>query len=238
MSLAALVERLRTGELSPREAVEHYLARIEARRELNAYISVRGRGGPGRGGGAPGVIGAAGAALGSAGRGQGRDRRGRDTDDGGVGDPPRERGDAGRRGRRAAEGGGRDHSRQAEPARVRLRRPDHEPALRPGAEPVVDGPDLRRVERRERGGRGRRARGRHARHRHRRLDPHPGCVLRRHRPPAVDRARLERGRRACRVVVRRRRPDRAQRRGLRPAARGDRRLPRRAGRRLRRGSAS
>jgi len=41
VSLAALVERLRTGELSPREAVEHYLERIEARRELNAYISVR-----------------------------------------------------------------------------------------------------------------------------------------------------------------------------------------------------
>jgi aspartyl-tRNA(Asn)/glutamyl-tRNA(Gln) amidotransferase subunit A len=41
VSLAALVERLRTGELSPREAVEHYLERIDARRELNAYISVR-----------------------------------------------------------------------------------------------------------------------------------------------------------------------------------------------------
>jgi aspartyl-tRNA(Asn)/glutamyl-tRNA(Gln) amidotransferase subunit A len=41
MTLAALVERLRTGELSPREAVEHYLERIDARRELNAYISVR-----------------------------------------------------------------------------------------------------------------------------------------------------------------------------------------------------
>jgi aspartyl-tRNA(Asn)/glutamyl-tRNA(Gln) amidotransferase subunit A len=42
MSLAAVVGRLRTGELSPREAVEYYLARIEARHELNAYISVRG----------------------------------------------------------------------------------------------------------------------------------------------------------------------------------------------------
>jgi Asp-tRNA(Asn)/Glu-tRNA(Gln) amidotransferase A subunit family amidase len=36
VSLSALVERLRTGELSPREAVEYYLARIEARHELNA----------------------------------------------------------------------------------------------------------------------------------------------------------------------------------------------------------
>jgi len=42
VTLTALVERLRTGELSPREAVEHYLLRIEARHELNAYISVRG----------------------------------------------------------------------------------------------------------------------------------------------------------------------------------------------------
>jgi aspartyl-tRNA(Asn)/glutamyl-tRNA(Gln) amidotransferase subunit A len=41
VTLTALEDRLRTGELSPREAVEHYLGRIEARRELNAYISVR-----------------------------------------------------------------------------------------------------------------------------------------------------------------------------------------------------
>ena len=36
-----LAERIRAGELSPREAVEAYLERIEADRELNAYISVR-----------------------------------------------------------------------------------------------------------------------------------------------------------------------------------------------------
>jgi aspartyl-tRNA(Asn)/glutamyl-tRNA(Gln) amidotransferase subunit A len=41
MSLARLAERLRAGELSPREAVERYLERIDARRELNAYITVR-----------------------------------------------------------------------------------------------------------------------------------------------------------------------------------------------------
>ena len=41
MSLARLAERLRAGELSPREAVERYLERIEAHRELNAYITVR-----------------------------------------------------------------------------------------------------------------------------------------------------------------------------------------------------
>ena len=41
MSLTQLVSRLRARELSPREAVEAYLERIDARRELNAYITVR-----------------------------------------------------------------------------------------------------------------------------------------------------------------------------------------------------
>jgi aspartyl-tRNA(Asn)/glutamyl-tRNA(Gln) amidotransferase subunit A len=41
MSLARLVARLQARELSPREAVERYLERIETYRELNAYISVR-----------------------------------------------------------------------------------------------------------------------------------------------------------------------------------------------------
>jgi len=41
VSLTGLVARLRARELSPREAVETYLARIEATRELNAYITVR-----------------------------------------------------------------------------------------------------------------------------------------------------------------------------------------------------
>ena len=41
MTLAGLVGRLRRRELSPREAVEGYLWRIEERRDLNAYISVR-----------------------------------------------------------------------------------------------------------------------------------------------------------------------------------------------------
>ena len=41
MSLAATVARLRARELSPREAVELYLGRIEARSNLNAYITVR-----------------------------------------------------------------------------------------------------------------------------------------------------------------------------------------------------
>ena len=41
MSLARLAERLRDGELSPREAVTSYLERIEAHTALNAYITVR-----------------------------------------------------------------------------------------------------------------------------------------------------------------------------------------------------
>jgi aspartyl-tRNA(Asn)/glutamyl-tRNA(Gln) amidotransferase subunit A len=40
MSVARLAERLRARELSPREAVEWYLARIQERRDLNAYITV------------------------------------------------------------------------------------------------------------------------------------------------------------------------------------------------------
>jgi len=41
VSLAQLVGRLRARELSPREAVETYLARIDEHRDLNAYITVR-----------------------------------------------------------------------------------------------------------------------------------------------------------------------------------------------------
>lgn len=42
MSVARLAEQIRARELSPREAVERYLTRIEAHGELNAYITVRG----------------------------------------------------------------------------------------------------------------------------------------------------------------------------------------------------
>ena len=41
MTLTRLAERLRSRELSPREAVESCLTRIEAAGELNAFISVR-----------------------------------------------------------------------------------------------------------------------------------------------------------------------------------------------------
>jgi aspartyl-tRNA(Asn)/glutamyl-tRNA(Gln) amidotransferase subunit A len=42
VTLARLAERIRLGELSPREAVQASLERIEASSELNAFISVRG----------------------------------------------------------------------------------------------------------------------------------------------------------------------------------------------------
>ena len=43
MSLTELAERLRRSELSPREAVQHYLGRIEAHdAEINSYIAVLG----------------------------------------------------------------------------------------------------------------------------------------------------------------------------------------------------
>jgi aspartyl-tRNA(Asn)/glutamyl-tRNA(Gln) amidotransferase subunit A len=41
MSVARIAAQIRAGELSPREAVESYLERIEAHSDLNAYISVR-----------------------------------------------------------------------------------------------------------------------------------------------------------------------------------------------------
>ena len=42
MTLARLAERIRSGDVSPREAVEQSLSRIAAAGELNAFISVRG----------------------------------------------------------------------------------------------------------------------------------------------------------------------------------------------------
>ena len=43
MSLSELAERLRNSELSPREAVQHYLARIELHdASVNSYITVMG----------------------------------------------------------------------------------------------------------------------------------------------------------------------------------------------------
>jgi aspartyl-tRNA(Asn)/glutamyl-tRNA(Gln) amidotransferase subunit A len=41
VSVADVARRIRDGELTPREAVEHYLSRIEVNDHLNAYITVR-----------------------------------------------------------------------------------------------------------------------------------------------------------------------------------------------------
>jgi aspartyl-tRNA(Asn)/glutamyl-tRNA(Gln) amidotransferase subunit A len=41
LSVADVARRIRDGELTPREAVQHYLERIEAHADLNAYITVR-----------------------------------------------------------------------------------------------------------------------------------------------------------------------------------------------------
>ena len=130
MGLTGLVQRLRAGELSPREAVETYLARIEAQRDLNAYITVRAEEalaeaallesaaaprGPLHG--APvavkDVIDVAGTRTTAGSAILARPRRG-----------------AGRRRGRAAAHVRRDPAREAQHARVRLRCADDEPALR------------------------------------------------------------------------------------------------------------
>ena len=87
---------------------------------------------------------------------------------------------------------------------------------------------LRRLERRKRR-RGRRRPGcRDARHGHGGLHPHPRLLLRRDRAAALDRPRLQPGRRPGRLELRHGRADRAHGRGLRAPPRGGRRArPRR-----------
>ena len=92
MSLARLAERLRARELSPREAVQSYLDRIETHAELNAYITVRGDEALAEADAAPagplhGVPVAVKDVIDVAGT----------RDDGGVADPPRQRRGARRR---------------------------------------------------------------------------------------------------------------------------------------------
>ena len=88
---------------------------------------------------------------------------------------------------------------QDEPARVRGRQ--RQPGVRDDLQPARREPHVGRVEQRlGRARRGRRVRPR-ARHRHRRLDPHPGRVLRHRRAQADVRARS--GRRASSRCLRR-----------------------------------
>ena len=148
----------------------------------------------------------------------------------------------GRAGHRAAARGRCRAAGQHDDAGVRLEGGHRQPARPPSAQPLEPGADARRLERRCRG-RGGPRHGRAAcRHRRRRLDPHPGRLLRHRRPEAHLRA----GARLAAVAVRHgraSRPDDPHRRGCgadayrdqrarparlaRPAARG-RGLPRRA----------
>ena len=146
-------------------------------------------------------------------------------------------GDTSRRGRprrHAPSRSRRDRPRQAQHARVRLRRVDDEPPLRPGPEPVVARPDLRRLERRERRGDGGRPRRRDARNRHGRVDPDPVCLLRRDRRASLDRPGLEPRRRPGGAEPSTPSARSRDRRGLRAPPRRHRRArPRRPGERRR-----
>ena len=212
--------RDRRGELSPREAVQDALERIE--RDDAAQLVHHGAGGGGarRGGGAgrrtgplhgvpigvKDVIDVAGTRTTAASRiladnvaAARRDRRARGSA------PP-----------------ARSSSGSSTPTSSPGARSTTSHALRPGTQPLGHRADLRRLERRQRRrGRGR-PRPRRARHRHGRLGPHPGRALRRDRAPADDGPRPEPRRHPGLVDVRHRRPARAHRRGLRAPARRDR----------------
>ena len=154
MSLARLAERLRAGELSPREAVADSLARIERPDgALNAFLTRARRGGPRRGAelerlpergplyGVPiavkDVIDVAGTPTTAA------------LEILADNVPAADATSVAR-----LRAGRRRHRRQAEHARVRVRGDDHEPAFRPRAQPVGPRADLRRLERRQRRGGG------------------------------------------------------------------------------------
>ncbi len=167
-------------------------------------------------------------------RRQGRDRRHGHAHHGRLPHSRGERRRTRRRRRRASARGGGRRGRKAQHPRVRLRRDDHEPPLRPLAQSLVARAHLRGLERRQRRSSRGRSRRRHARHRHGRIDPHPRGPLWCHRPAAVDRSGAVRGCLPRLVDVRHRRPRGAECRGLRVAARCRRRHPnRRRGRRSR-----
>ena len=97
------------------------------------------------------------------------------------------------------------------------------PPLPAAPQPLEPGPLGRRFVVGHRQRRGRRAVPDGPRHRHRRLDPHPGRLLRRLGPQADLRAGAQVGLRAARVQLRPHRPAGPQRRRLRRGARRDRR---------------
>ena len=126
-------------------------------------------------------------------------------------------------GHRAPEVGGRGHSGQAQPARVRVRHQQREPALRAGAQPVGHGTRPGWLERRNRGGGGRRLVRGWPGQRHRSVDSSAGQLVWHRRLEADVRARQPRRGPAAGVVARPCRPARAQRCRLRADAAGNRR---------------
>ena len=127
---------------------------------------------------------------------------------------------------RARQGRGRDRRRQDAHARVRLGHHVHQPALPALPQPVGPGARPGRLQRRLRRGARDRRRGARARHRHRRLDPHPGRVLRRLRPEADVRPDPRHRRLPARPLARPRRPDGAHARRRPAVLRGADRRPR------------
>ena len=222
MTVAALAAAIRRGELSPREAVQDALERIERDDPAyNAFITVRGDealaeadalgppGGPLHGVpvGVKDVIDVAGT-----------------PHDGRVEGARGQRGDR-RRGRRGAAAARPARSSSGSSTRTSSPGAPRRRARRsgPARNPWDTGADLRRLERGQR----RRRRGglvaRRARHRHGRVRADPRRALRRHRDPAEHGPRPEPGRDPRLVDVRHGRPARAHGRGLRAAPRRDRR---------------
>ena len=173
-------------DLAGRSRRVRCLERSTRGRELNAFITVMRRRALGRRD--------AGRAEIAAGRyrgplhgipvvGEGSDRRRRHADDVRIARAAAPA-DARRAGRAAAARGRRDHHRQDQPARVRVRHDQRRVArsARCGIRSTVAIGG--RIERRLGGGAARRHVLRRARHRHRRLDPHPGRGLRHRRPEA------------------------------------------------------
>ena len=222
-SVARIASAVRAGELSPLE--RRWRPRWPGSPRTIRAQRVRHRpGGAGSRAGAPARRGdRARAAPRRAARRQGPDRCRGGSDDRGLADPGRQRRPGERDGREAARGRRCGDRRQAQHARVRVRRAHDEPALRPVPEPLGHRTRLWGLERRQRRGRRRGPRCRRARVGHGRLGPNPRRVLRNQRHSPFHRARpLPRGGAAL-LELRRRRPDGTHDRGLRAPAPGDRR---------------
>ena len=231
-TLAALAAKIRAREISPVEATEACLARIETLGpRLRAFLHVdaetalrtaRIREAEAKAGRSRGPLHGVPLAhkdLFASGGRRGVLRHGRPRV------LPRR---PGRDGRRAPGGRRRHHARPAEPlgAGARAVRRQRPPRRRRDA--LARRPLRRRVVERVRGGRGRRPRVRRPRHRHRRLDPAARRVLRRRGAQAHLRAREPGGRDAALVVARPCRPARPDRAGRGGPPRRDRGRRRRA----------